>query len=228
MDEASKTQKIRPKDFATRYLGGKVLDIGAGRDLVCKNAESFDIEHGDANHILNYKEKESYDCVHSSHCLEHMFNPDKTIKEWWELVKPNGFLIVVVPDEDLYEQNIWPAFFNTDHKATFRLDKKSTWSPRSFDMLELCKSLPKSEIIEATQHDHNYKYELKFPNNIKPKKLRGSFFSLLRSIIKRIPFIGNQLKEKFENYLILFGYPVDQTGRKDVLAQIQVIVKKKA
>ncbi len=49
MDEASKTNAIRKPDFFTKYLGGRVIDIGAGPDLVCEWAERFDIEDGDAN-----------------------------------------------------------------------------------------------------------------------------------------------------------------------------------
>ena len=33
------------------YFQGKVIDIGAGNDLVCSHAEQFDLEDGDANVI---------------------------------------------------------------------------------------------------------------------------------------------------------------------------------
>ncbi len=51
MKEASKTNRIRPADFAATYLKGRVLDIGAGDDLVCPWAQGFDVEDGDANHL---------------------------------------------------------------------------------------------------------------------------------------------------------------------------------
>lgn len=35
----------------TRYFQGKVIDIGAGNDLVGSHAERFDLEDGDANVI---------------------------------------------------------------------------------------------------------------------------------------------------------------------------------
>jgi len=35
MREASKTNQFRPPHFASTYLSGRVLDIGAGPDLVC-------------------------------------------------------------------------------------------------------------------------------------------------------------------------------------------------
>ena len=113
--EASKTNQFRGKDFAGLYLQGHVLDVGAGGDLVCPWAQGFDMENGDANVIHRYFEPGSFDAVHSSHCLEHMLDPPSALRNWWSLVKPGGFMILVVPDEDLYEQGIWPSAFNHDH-----------------------------------------------------------------------------------------------------------------
>ena len=96
MQEASKTNKFRPSHFASTYLSGRVLDIGAGPDLVCPHALAFDQEHGDANKIDEYFEAGSFDTVHSSHSLEHMLDPVQALHLWWSLVKSGGFLIVVV------------------------------------------------------------------------------------------------------------------------------------
>jgi hypothetical protein len=68
---------------------------------------------------------------------------------WWALVKPGGYLVIVVPDEDLYEQGMWPSRFNTDHKATFNLGESKSWSPVSYDIEALVQALPRAEIIEA-------------------------------------------------------------------------------
>jgi len=35
MDESKKTNRIRGSVFFKTYLTGKVIDIGAGKDLVC-------------------------------------------------------------------------------------------------------------------------------------------------------------------------------------------------
>ena len=161
MDEALKTNRIRSKEFFTKYLSGRIIDIGAGQDLVIPTAERFDIEDGDANYITQYRKTESYDAVHSSHCLEHMFNPVNALNEWWLLVKPGGYLILVVPDEDLYEQGNWPSLFHGDHKNTFRLNKNNSWSPVSFDLEELVKNLPDVQIISSEIQDKYYDYQLK-------------------------------------------------------------------
>jgi len=57
MDEALKTRGVRSQDFYQKYLSGRVIDIGAGKDLVCDHAEGFDVEDGDANCITKYREK---------------------------------------------------------------------------------------------------------------------------------------------------------------------------
>lgn len=225
MDESLKTRKKRNDDFFRNYLYGKVIDIGAGKDLVTIYAERFDIEDGDANCISKYRQPESYDSVHSSHCLEHMFDPQNALKEWWSLVKPGGYLVVVVPEEDLYEQGIWPSMFNDDHKNTFRFNKKNSWSPVSCDIEVLAASLPDANIISVELHDDNYDYSLqtKFPAKRSHIPLP---LVLFKKIINRVPLIGKYCFENFENFLFrYFQYPVDQTMRK-ALAQIQIVVKK--
>src|SRR6202042_1346216 len=119
MNEASKTRAVRNSDFYSRYMSDSVLDIGCGPDLVVPHATPFDQEDGDANEILNYFKAESFSCVHSSHCLEHMRNPQKSIADWWTLLKPGGYLITVVPDEELYEQGNWARPFHSHHKKKF-------------------------------------------------------------------------------------------------------------
>ena len=225
MDEALKTNRIRSKEFFTKYLSGKIIDIGAGQDLVIPTAERFDIEDGDANYITQYRKTESYDAVHSSHCLEHMFNPVNALNEWWLLVKPGGYLILVVPDEDLYEQGNWPSLFHGDHKNTFRLNKNNSWSPVSFDLEELVKNLPNVQIISSEIQDEYYDYQLKtsYPPEYKrlPLLLRA-----LKRIIRKIPLVGKALLVKYENILFkYFGFPIDQTMR-DALAQIQIVAHK--
>ena len=160
MKESTKTAQVRSKDFFDKYFGGRVIDIGGGNDSVTSSAEVFDIEDGVAQEILKYKDAESYDCVNSSHCLEHMKNVPSAIEHWWELVKPGGYMVVVVPHEDLFEKKIWPSVFAGGHHTTFRLNTKESWSPVSYDLFELINNLDKSSIISAEIQDLNYDYSL--------------------------------------------------------------------
>ena len=143
------------------YLSGKVIDIGCGDDRVVPHAEPFDQQHGDANLIDVVREPGSYDCVYSSHCLEHMHDPVDALARWWRLVMSSGFLIIVVPDEDLYEQGVWPSRFNSDHKATFRLGREDSWSPCSYDIVELVANLSGAKVISAEVQDQGYDHTMK-------------------------------------------------------------------
>lgn len=131
--EASKTKEILTNTERELFTG-KGIDIGCGLDPIMPNARPFDIDDGDANKITEYINEE-YDYVFSSHCLEHMHDPKQALLEWWKIVKTNGHLIFTVPDEDLYEQGYFPSLFNYDHKSTFTISKKVSWSPRSYNVL---------------------------------------------------------------------------------------------
>lgn len=226
MKEAQKTSLLRGPDFVARYLQGKVIDIGAGKDLVCPWAEPFDLQHGDANTISRFRPPAAYDAVHSSHCLEHMRDPPAALLDWWSLLKPGGYLVLVVPEEDLYEQGIWPSRFNHDHKATFRLDRATSWSPVSFDIRELVLALPDCELISAEIQDAGFDHVLRLPPGRKPAKMPRRL-KWLRSIGGRLPVIGPRVRIAVENYAVRHGVPVDQTAR-DALAQIQVVARKRA
>ena len=225
VDETSKTRLVRGSDFDTKYLQGRVLDIGAGEDRVCAGADGFDVDDGDANQILDFLTKESYDTVYSSHCLEHMFDPPQALRQWWELVKPGGYLVLVVPDEDLYEQGIWPSIFNTDHKATFRMNSDVSWSPVSHDLCVLVSSLPRSTMISAERHDMNYDYRLmaKPGEAWRPKTF---FVKYLYRIARQMPADMKPICRKWVDRFARFRkIPVDQT-LGSALAQIQVITQK--
>ena len=149
MDETSKASIRRSRDpiYATRYFVGSGLDIGAGLDSLGKqisrfpkiqSVRSWDLGDGDAQ-FLNGVDDASVDFVYSSHCLEHMKNPSVAIGNWLRVLKPGGFLVVSVPDEDMYEQGAWPSPFNSDHKWSFTFYKDSLELPNSINVLNLVK-----------------------------------------------------------------------------------------
>ncbi|PKU24455.1 methyltransferase domain-containing protein [Telmatospirillum siberiense] len=230
--EAQKTNRIRGEKFLQTYFSGRVLDIGCGPDLVTPTAQPFDREHGDANHILDYLPPQTFDCVHSSHCLEHMEDVRNALAQWWTLVKPGGHLVLVVPDEDLYEQGYWPSIFNNDHKASFRLDKKNSWSPVSYELRELLSNLPNAEIIEIKIQDNEYDYALL---RILPGPF-GRFLRLLgkgtlwlhykrRSLFQRFGLGKTGIDRVFNKIERFLGMPIAQTDGQAV-AQIQAVIRK--
>lgn len=223
MNETSKTRNVW-SDTERSILFGHGIDIGCGDDPLSENVRTFDLKDGDANHITDYV-REQFDFVFSSHCLEHMHDPKMAILEWWKLVKPGGHLFIIVPDEDLYEQGVFPSRFNPDHKATFTLCKQLSWSPRSFNVLDLAMSLPFSELVSLKLQDNKYNKTLwKFGNVKKPPKFLTFLFRFYYALLRRRFFFRlNFIERLHSTYLI-----VDQTMMPDVLAQIQLIVKKKS
>jgi len=230
MLESSKTKGVRGANFAETYFSGSVLDIGCGEDLVVPHATPFDQIHGDANHILKYLEHESFDTVHSSHCLEHMIDPIKALQDWWQLVKPGGYMITVVPHEDLYEQGQWPSRFNDDHKATFRFKTpKSSWSPCSYDAFKIHYQLDNSKIISADLHDLNYKYELqKLGQESETQQLlRNHLAKLFMRLNENGMLSSLGLLDELNFTFSQMGAVVDQT-MGSAMAQVQIIAQKRS
>jgi len=52
----------------------------------------------DAVNIENVN-NDVYDFCFSSHCLEHIANPLKAIKEWLRIIKKDGYIIIIVPEK---------------------------------------------------------------------------------------------------------------------------------
>lgn len=145
MRELSKANIRRYSDprFAERWFRGEALDIGSGDDPLdvgmfpkLTYVRNYDKIDGDAL-TLDGVADESFDVVHSSHCLEHLTDTAQALNNWIRVCKSGGHLIITVPDEDLYEQGAWPSTFNTDHKFTFTIGKQSSWSPVSVNVLGL-------------------------------------------------------------------------------------------
>ena len=166
MNETHKSnQRRKSQVLFQKIFTGKGIDIGCGTDNLTNDSyypnvtscEGFDKEDGDAQKIHECRPAESYDFVYSSNCLEHLENPKEALESWLSLVKPGGYLVFVVPDEDLYEQGYWPPKWNSEHKWTFTIHKNRTWCPKSIDVLDLVRDLP-FKIIKIELVDTNYDY----------------------------------------------------------------------
>jgi SAM-dependent methyltransferase len=159
MNEASKTRQ-HFGDLDKLILRGNGIDIGFGGDPIFPNVRCFDKQHGDASNIAEYI-NDQFDFVFSAHCLEHMLDPAHALKEWWSLVKEGGYLCIVVPDEDLYEQGNWPSIYNNDHKWTFTIYKQKSWSPVSINIIDLIRGLSNCRVVRLAVQDNHYNYSLK-------------------------------------------------------------------
>jgi SAM-dependent methyltransferase len=71
---------------------GDTFSIGRGKKVGKQYiAEATNLKDLPSNH---------YDFVLSSHMLEHSANPIKALREWMRVIKPNGLLLVVLPDKE--------------------------------------------------------------------------------------------------------------------------------
>ena len=122
--ESSKVRARRQQEgFFEKFCRGKGLDIGYGGDKLCDNCQGWDIEDGDAGTLKGLADN-SFDFVYSSHCLEHLDNADEALKNWWRVVKTGGYLILYLPERDLFERKkTLPSRWNTSHKRFFLLDR---------------------------------------------------------------------------------------------------------
>jgi SAM-dependent methyltransferase len=167
VDECSKAvaRRLHCPGFATHYFVGHGLDVGSGRDPLSRFAAlfpliqsvtTFDVPDGDAQLLAKHPD-DRFDFLHSSHCLEHLRDPFEGLRNWVRVVRPGGHLVVLVPDEDLYEQGVWPSTFNIDHKHTFTISKASSWSPVSVNLTDLFASVAdQAEVLKVELLHHTF------------------------------------------------------------------------
>lgn len=220
MDETSKTLRLHGPRLAP-FMEGRGIDIGCGDDPVTASCRGFDRSDGDAERIDEYVDEE-FDFVWSSHCLEHMTDPRDALRRWWTLVRPGGHLLLIVPDEDLYEQGFWPSVFNDDHKATFRLRGRSAWSPVSVDLEHELRSIGAEVRILEVQDDGIVADHLASgPDQV--GRVARLIWGGVAMMLKVMGVTGSLRTTVIRRR----GYPVDQTAfPDDRLAQICAVVRK--
>lgn len=171
MKECSKSigRRLADVNFTRRYFVGSGVDIGGRpdplslyRELFCQmsRVRTWDLEDGDAQ-LMEGVSAEQFDFVHSSHCLEHLADPRVGLANWFRILRQGGHLIVTVPDEDLYEQGVFPSTFNRDHKWTFTVYKTSSWSRCSINVIDLVRDLgERADLVRLEQLNSTYRFEL--------------------------------------------------------------------
>ena len=140
---------------------GRILDIGAGVGdflSVCKNDgwQTVGIEPSEkaktiakskgvsfVNH-LSELENHSFDIITMWHVLEHVPDLENQIKELKRLIKPNGTVIIAVPNFNSFDANYygkyWAAFDVPIHLWHF--SKTAIKKLFAIESLELVKVLP--------------------------------------------------------------------------------------
>ncbi|SPB15439.1 putative TPR repeat protein [Caballeronia novacaledonica] len=151
MKETSKASVRRSHEpaFIQHYFVGDGLDICSADDLLASHAHIFPrmrnvtawpATKGDLS-TMSGAENSGFDFLHAGHVLAGQPNPHKALARWLELVKPDGHVIVTVPDEDLYGKGVWPNHFNGAHRASFTIHKSENRLPRSVNVLEMVQAM---------------------------------------------------------------------------------------
>jgi SAM-dependent methyltransferase len=148
--EARKTYAAKLDDgIIQKYLSGMdILDIGYKgyeNDVVAivQQAIGIDVDYpGYDGRRLPFPDQ-SQDTVFSSHCLEHVENVQTALSEWFRVLKTNGFLILCVPHQHLYERKSSPpSKWNPDHRrfytpATLLIDIEGALEPNTYRLRHL-------------------------------------------------------------------------------------------
>jgi hypothetical protein len=158
--EATKFRERWKRDgIFDRYFKDKtILDIGCGSDKILPSAHGWELDPDGNGQLLTGLADASFDVVFSSHFLEHTADPLESLLNQWRVLRPSGYLIFQIPDEDLYEQFLYPSPFNTDHKYTWTIHKDISWSPASKNIIDLIRYLPNHKIISLRVIDTGYDY----------------------------------------------------------------------
>lgn len=125
MAETSKAHQRRiDAGWFDKYIKGYIIDVGVGRidthdgaDPVTPDCVMHDKDICDATTMEAYPDN-TFDCVHASHILEHLDQPARALHNWLRICKPNGHLVISVPERDRYERQLHlPSRWNEDHKT---------------------------------------------------------------------------------------------------------------
>lgn len=210
MKECSKSisRRLADANFSNRYFVGAGLDIGGKPDPLVlyqnmfsrmESVKTWDWEDGDAQFLAGVAD-ETYDFVHSSHCLEHLVEPREGLANWLRVLKSGGYLVITVPDEDLYEQGVFPSTFNRDHKWTFTIFKNRSWSNRSVNVIDLVRGLgDQAELVRIEQLSATYRFDLpRFDQTLTPVGECGIEFVIRKRPAEEIEARGRWKRPSFQ------------------------------
>lgn len=118
---------------ALPHVRGLGLDIGCGPWKVFPHSIGIDgvayAAHDNCgpNLVMNLEDLAgfsgffadgAFDYIFSSHCLEHVRDPEQVLRAWWAKIKVGGRLILYLPHKSFYP-NMGQEGANPDHKHDF-------------------------------------------------------------------------------------------------------------
>lgn len=114
--------------FFDRYLSGpNIMEVGykgydGGTVPIVPQAIGVDVGYAGYDGTSFPFADEMFDAIYSSHCFEHIAPWKEVLQDWYRILKPGGFLIIVVPHQLLFERKRYlPSYFNPDHKRYYTI-----------------------------------------------------------------------------------------------------------
>lgn len=114
-----------------QYTIGTGVDVGCGLNKIHTAAIGIDKRlstkdygypfgaqiRGEGSKLPWFRDQ-SLDYVFSSHCLEHFLDPQTVLGEWSRVVRPEGYLVLLMPHKERYP-NVGTPGANPDHKHDY-------------------------------------------------------------------------------------------------------------
>jgi len=163
------SETSRGRHRLVKYCKGMGLDLGYGGDPIVPSAITLDLDWkekgppllphapqnlvGDAKNLYWFKDS-VFDYVYSSHLLEDFVYTEqiKILEEWLRVIKVGGYLILYLPDEQIYRKHCEKLGKprNVDHKN----NKFSLY----LLLQEVVSKIKNVEIISSLPHCEDYSF----------------------------------------------------------------------
>lgn len=155
--------------YLTEYSGGTAFGVDISSHVLFKAKEKCDIKNlpcnlivGDAEQ-LSFLKDNSFDVILCSELLEHVYNPEKVIAHISRLLKPNGTVLLTVPNYTRKK----PGWIGIDSLETFNISgvKGDTYFHTAFKPKELADMVKKCglRIKEYGSFEKEVRYATKIP-----------------------------------------------------------------
>lgn len=124
------------EEDAEGWCKGRGIDVGGGK-WPLKGARNIDA--GELENAYNISEyRDSLDYVFSSHCLEHLEDPKRALKEWIRVLKEGGILYLYLPNPDY---------------MPWRKESMPKWHKHNFYLLDILAMLEGTYVVEIVAKD---------------------------------------------------------------------------
>jgi len=200
-------------NFIKKNLNGKILEVGAGNNSIISKFKSFDkvdkfysigknvdenyknnkikiIDNFFSKKIIKKKLNTKIDTVIHSHFFEHVYSPNKFLKEVYSILSEGGYQCFSVPNMTEMLKLKQANAVNFEHPYYYDREMiKYLLQSNGFKIIKIKKFLKNHSIMYITKKTNSFKKK-KYSKYLKNKKI----FTNLHST-------WNKDKEKIENYL---------------------------